>query len=73
MINFPRKLKELREEKQLKQKDLANIINVSPSRISEWENGKKRPVYEDLINVAKFFEVSLDYLLGLEDEFGNKV
>lgn len=61
------RLKELRLEKQITQRELAKTINVDPTRITKWELGKTRPIYEDLINLAKLFEVSVDYLLGLID------
>lgn len=61
------RIRELREEKGLKQKELAKILNVAPPRISEWEAGKKRPIYEDLISMAAYFDVSVGYLLGVED------
>lgn len=66
-MKLPERIKELREEKVLKQKELAKVLNVSPSRISEWEAGKKRPIYEDLIAMAEYFEVTVGYLLGVED------
>ena len=61
------RLRELRTEKQLTQKELAEVIDVDPTIISKWELGRKRPVYEDLIKLSNFFDVSTDYLLGLED------
>ena len=66
-MKFEQRLKELREEKQIMQKDLAKIINVDKTLISKWENGKKRPIYEDLISLAKYFDVTVGYLLGVED------
>lgn len=62
-----KRLKELREEKQITQKELANAINVNTTIISKWELGRKRPVYEDLISLSKYFDVSTDFLLGLAD------
>ncbi len=66
-MKLPQRIRELREEKGLKQKELAKAIGVAAPRISEWETGKGRPVYEDLIALAKYFDVSVDYLLGLEE------
>lgn len=66
-MKLPERLNELRLERGLSQKELAKIINVAPSRISEWENSKKRPVYEDLIALANVFNVTVGYLLGTED------
>jgi transcriptional regulator with XRE-family HTH domain len=72
-MEFGHKLKDLREDKQLLQKQVAKLVNVTPSRISEWENSKLRPVYEDLVKLALLFDVKTDYLLGLEDIDGNRL
>ena len=64
---FCERLKELRLEKGLGQVELANALNVSKGIISLWENGLREPKLSNLITLAKFFEVSLDYLAGLEN------
>ena len=64
---FGEKLKELRIEKGIGQIELAKAINVSKGIISLWENGLREPKLSNLIALAKFFEVSLDYLVGLEN------
>jgi len=64
---FAKRLKELRGEKGLSQKELAQFLNVSKQNISDWENAKSATNFEMLAKVAKFFEVTTDYLLGLED------
>ncbi len=61
------RLKTLRIEKQLSQKQLADELNTTNSSICDWECGRAEPDIDTLINIAKFFEVSVDYLLGLED------
>ena len=61
-------LKEIREEKKLQQKDLAQKLNRTPACISSWETGKTEPSIEDLIKLADLLEVSLDFLLGRSDE-----
>ena len=65
------KIKEVRLEQELLQKDLAQKIHVAANTLSQFENGKANPSYEVLIALADFFEVSTDYLLGREDDFGN--
>lgn len=67
MYNFSERLKELRIENGLSLKELANAIGVSDVAISRWENRQRTPNIESLIALAKFFRVSTDYLLGLED------
>ncbi len=63
---FCTKLKELREEKQLSCKQLGKILGVSDASISRWENGKRLPTIDVLYNIAIYFNVSADYLIGLE-------
>lgn len=67
MVLFKERLKELRTEKQLSQAELAKELNVSQRSISSWETGFRQPDYATLTLLCKFFEVSSDYLLGLED------
>ena len=67
MDRFADRLKELRVEKQVGQVELANAINVSKGTISLWENGLRDPKLSNLIALAKFFNVTIDFLAGLED------
>ena len=67
MKNYLTRLKTLRCEKQLSQKQLADELKTTDSSICDWETGRAEPNIETLINIAKLFEVSVDYLLGLED------
>ena len=62
---FGKRLKELRIEMGLGQVALANKLNVSKGIISLWENGLREPTMSSLISIAKLFNVSLDYLVGL--------
>ena len=66
MILFTERLKELRCEKGLSQTELAKALNVSQRSISSWETGFRQPDYETLILIAKYFDVTTDYLLGIE-------
>jgi transcriptional regulator with XRE-family HTH domain len=67
MNKFSERLKELRLEKEIGQIALAKQLSVSKGIISLWENGLREPTLSNLIALAKFFEVSLDYLAGLTD------
>ena len=71
MIDISQKIKALRLEKNLKQKDVANSINIATNTLSQFENNKGRPSLEVLSSLADFFEVSVDYLIGRADDFGN--
>lgn len=68
MINLGNKLKTLRIQRQMTLKDVACRVGVSKSIISAYENGSRRPSYEMLIKLARLFNVTTDYLLGLEQK-----
>lgn len=58
------RLKELRDQKGLYQKDIASYLNVAVSTYSYWENGTYEPDQTALSKLADFFGVTTDYLLG---------
>ena len=60
---FGKKLKFLRENKNMLQKELASILNTTSQTISGWEIGRTNPDYDTLVKIANFFNVSTDYLL----------
>lgn len=61
------RLKLLREEKGLIQKDIAKLLNVSIPAINQYESGKRDMSTETVIKLAEYFNVSTDYLLGKSD------
>ena len=67
MAKFNERLKELRLEKGFTQKEVAKATGFTQPAIARWENGLQIPNIETAITFAKFFEVTTDYLLGLED------
>lgn len=67
MRKFCERLKELRTEKGLTTKKLGDITGFGNATISRWENGINDITSDNLIVLSKFFEVTTDYLLGLED------
>ncbi len=69
---FCERFKELRKTINLSQKQLAEILRTTNSSICDWECGRSQPDFVTLVRIAEFFEVSADYLLGLEDESGAK-
>lgn len=71
---FGEKLKHLRENKNLLQKDLGDKLGVTSQTISGWEIDRTRPDYEMLQKIASLFDVSIDYLLSNEpsEEFKNQ-
>ena len=64
---FCERLRELRIEKNMGQIELANALSVSKGIISLWENGLREPKLSNLIVLAQYFQVSIDYLVGLEN------
>lgn len=64
MLKFGEILVELRESKRMTQSQLAKIIHVTPGTISNYEKGVHYPDVEKLIDLATYFGVSTDYLLG---------
>lgn len=69
------RLKELRIEKKMNQKELADKLGYKQNTISQWENDKRFMDTETLRTVANFFGVSTDYLLGesdIREELPNK-
>lgn len=65
--SFKDNLKTLRLERNIGQVELAKQVGVSKGIISLWENGLREPNMTSLIALATFFEVSIDFLVGLED------
>ena len=67
MEKFAERLKELRIEKGITQAELAKELQVSQRSISSWETGFRQPDFETLEILAKYFNVTTDYLLGITD------
>lgn len=61
---FGERLKELRKAKGVSQEELSEALDVSRQSISKYENGAAEPSFDKLTLIAKFFDVSFDYLLG---------
>ena len=64
---FAKRLKEIRMEKGLNRSQLAKGLSVSEVTISRWERLLRIPNIVDLKKIAEFFNVSADYLIGLQD------
>lgn len=62
---YLRRLKDLREDKDLKQKDIANILKIKQQQYSLYETGKRDLPFELAIILAKFYDTSLDYIAEL--------
>lgn len=65
------KIRELRKKGKLSQEEFAQIIGYSRPLIAKWESDERDPDTTTLIKIADYFNVSTDYLLGREDDYGN--
>lgn len=65
---FSERIKQLRIARGINQVELAGRLNVSKQCISNWENDNIQPSIEMLMKTARFFSVTTDYLLGLEEK-----
>lgn len=62
------KLRGLRESKNLYQKDIGKVLNISPSTVGMYEQGRREPDNNTLKKIANYFEVTTDYLLDNQKE-----
>ena len=67
MMKYER-IRNLREDKDLSQTEIAGILNISQRAYSHYENGDRTISPEILIALAKFYGTTTDYLLGLSDK-----
>ena len=66
-MNFAINLRELMMENKLSQQEIAVKIGVSQRAVSKWLRSETEPTATNLFNLALFFDVSADFLLGLEE------
>lgn len=64
MVEIGEQLRYFRQRKQMSQKQLADILHVTPQTISKWELNKSTPDYDQLITLSKLYRKSVDALLG---------
>ena len=67
MDNFESGLTELRKSKGLTMKQFADAVRVSEMAISRWESGSRVPNINSVIQLAKYFNVTVGYLVGTEN------
>ena len=66
--NIYNRIRELREDRDLRQTEIAKILNMSQTGYSKYETGENDIPTKILIELAKFYNTSVDYLLGITDE-----
>ncbi|MBQ4062285.1 MAG: helix-turn-helix transcriptional regulator [Christensenellaceae bacterium] len=62
------RLKDIREDRDITQKEIAEYLNVRQNTYSQYENEKRQIPLQMLIKLAKFYNTSVDYLLGLTSD-----
>ena len=67
-----KRIKDLREDHDLLQKDIANLLGISQQYYSEYESGKRTITIQQLITLAKYYNTSIDYIVGLINEIDKK-
>lgn len=68
MIDFATQLKTIRKSKRVTQKQLAQAVGASERGIQSYEIGERKPAFDQLLALADYFDVSLDYLVGRSDD-----
>lgn len=67
-MNYSDRIKQLRNEKSVSQKQLSIGTDLTVTAIQNYEYGTRKPSYDALIALADFFDVSIDYLVGRSDD-----
>ena len=66
-MNHYERLKQIREDNDLTQMDIANLLNTTRQQVSKWETGVQMMGVDKYIVLARYYNISADYLLGLID------
>lgn len=66
-MDYAQKLRDLREDKDLTQAQIAQLLNTSKNQIGKYERGEQEMPIKHLITLAKFYNVSTDYILGMPE------
>lgn len=64
-MNYYPRLRDLREDRDLTQDELVKILNMHKTTYTNYEQGKREPPFELIIKLAKFYNVTIDYIAGL--------
>jgi transcriptional regulator with XRE-family HTH domain len=67
VMTFGERLKKLRDERNLTQEDIADILSITRPTVAGYETKGKQPDYDKLKKLSEYFGVSIDYLLGITD------
>jgi transcriptional regulator with XRE-family HTH domain len=67
-MKYGHRIAGLRDEKHLTQEELAHKVGITRSALSHYENNRREPDYDTIQKIANFFTVTVDYLMGRDDE-----
>lgn len=62
------RIRDLRQDMDLTQAQLANILNIHTTTYARWEQNNMQMKFPDIIKIAKFYDVSIDYIAGLTND-----
>ncbi|MBE6803744.1 MAG: helix-turn-helix transcriptional regulator [Ruminococcaceae bacterium] len=66
-MDYPQRIRDLREDKDLLQLDIAKLLNTTQSYYAQYENGRRPLPIQHLITLCKYYNVSPEYILGFTD------
>ena len=66
-MEIKNRLKDIREDRDLKQADIAELLSTTQEQISKYETGKQLMGIDKYIMLAEFYNISIDYLVGIVD------
>lgn len=72
-MRFNETLRDIRKSRGFTQKNIYEILKVSPNCYASWEQGRTQPDINNIKKLCIILDVSADYLLGLEDDAGSKI
>lgn len=68
MINYQKRIRDIREDRDLKQNDIAKILNTTQSTYSKYEKGIRQLSIDQLATLCEYYNVTADYFLGFTDK-----
>lgn len=66
-MTYNERIREIREDNQLTQQKVADLLNIGQRTYADYESGKTRIPVDNLMKLAKFYNVSMDYIAGASD------
>ncbi|MBQ8727052.1 MAG: helix-turn-helix transcriptional regulator [Oscillospiraceae bacterium] len=67
-MKYYQRLKDLREDKKLNQTEIAKLLDTTQKQYSRWETGEYQIPFDKAIELAKYYNVSLDYIAGIKND-----